>query len=142
VLKSFSVKNFRNLNIDKLEFKTINILVGPNNSGKSNLINAISFFSDLILGDRSTSQSLFLAQMSRHGWDDLLNKKIDKPGKVDMKWTLNTDDTFSDLSYRLQFQVGLPDQVPKGFFITNEQLSYAKPAEGQEEPFNFFHCHE
>lgn len=142
MLKSFSVKNFRNLNIDKLEFKRINILVGPNNSGKSNLINAISFFSDLILGDRSASQSSFLAQMSRHGWDDLLNKKIDKPGKVDMKWILNTDDTYSDLSYRLQFQVGLPDQVPKDFFITNEQLSHAKPAEGQEEPFKFFHCHD
>lgn len=141
MLKSFSVKNFRNLNIDKLEFKPINILVGPNNSGKSNLINAISFFSNLILGDKRINQSSFLAQMNRHGWDDLLNKKVDKPSKVDMKWVLNTDDGYSDLSYSLQFQVGLPDQVPKGFFITNEQLSHAKPAEGQEEPFKFFHCH-
>jgi len=142
VLKSFKVKNFRNLNINKLDFKPINILVGPNNSGKSNLINAISFFSDLILGDKATNQSSFLAQMNRYGWDDLLNKKADKPGKVMMKWVLNTDNAYSDLSYHLQFQVGLPDQVPKGFFITNEQLSYAKPAEGQEEPFKFFHCHD
>ena len=59
MLKSFAVNNYRNLNIENLDFKQINILVGPNNSGKSNLINAISFFSDLILGDKSPSQSSF-----------------------------------------------------------------------------------
>lgn len=142
VLKSFSVKNYRNLNINKLDFKRINILVGPNNSGKSNLIDAISFFSDLILGDKSPSQSSFLAQMGRHGWDDVLNKKVEKPGKIEMKWVLNTDDSYSDLSYQLQFQIGRSDQVPKGFFITDEQLNHAKPAEGQVEPFSFFHCHD
>lgn len=140
MLKSFSVKNFRNLNIDKLEFKRINILVGPNNSGKSNLIDAISFFSNLILSEKKDSAFLDELSKKKHGWDDLLNKRHEKPGRIDMRWVLNTDKKYPDLSYELQFQVGTADQIPRGFFITNEQLRYRKPVRGQI-PFEYIRCH-
>jgi len=156
MLKSFSVKNFRNLNLERLDFKPINILVGPNNSGKSNLIDAISFFSNLLLNEKR--ESAFLDELSKpnHGWDDVLNRQVIKPGKIDMKWILNTnilsnDDelnfnskykkNYPNLSYELQFQVGTSDQIPKGFFITYENLSYDKPLKGQSRPFEFIQCH-
>ena len=37
MIKSFSCSNFRNVNVKNLRFSKINILIGPNNSGKINL---------------------------------------------------------------------------------------------------------
>lgn len=73
MLKSFSTTNYRNFENEKLFFQKINLLVGPNNSGKTNLINAISFFADIILSERKNSA--FVEQIDKHGWDDMLNRK-------------------------------------------------------------------
>ena len=35
MIKKFSCQNFRNISASELEFAKINILIGPNNSGKS-----------------------------------------------------------------------------------------------------------
>ena len=47
MIKEFSCHNFRNIQAEKLEFEKINILLGPNNSGKSNLVKAMTFFSEI-----------------------------------------------------------------------------------------------
>ena len=44
MIKKFSCHNFRNINASNLEFAKINILIGPNNSGKSNFIKATNFY--------------------------------------------------------------------------------------------------
>lgn len=44
MIKRFRCHNFRNIQIDDMEFEKINILIGPNNSGKSNFMKAITFF--------------------------------------------------------------------------------------------------
>jgi putative ATP-dependent endonuclease of OLD family len=47
-IKELYIKNFRSIEEEKIEFnKGLNILVGPNNAGKSNIMEAI----DLLLGD-------------------------------------------------------------------------------------------
>lgn len=43
MLDRFEVDGFRNLPAQRLEFGKINVFIGPNNSGKSNLFDAISF---------------------------------------------------------------------------------------------------
>ena len=48
MIKRFTCHNFRNVQADKLEFEKINILIGPNNSGKSNFIKALTFFSEML----------------------------------------------------------------------------------------------
>ncbi len=48
MIKSFSCTNFRNVNISDLKFSRINILNGPNNSGKTNYIKALSFCADMM----------------------------------------------------------------------------------------------
>ena len=37
MITKFSCHNFRNINKENLEFEKINILIGPNNSGKTNM---------------------------------------------------------------------------------------------------------
>lgn len=64
MIKKFSVKNFRNVNIQNIEFDKINILIGPNNSGKTNFIKALSFFANMIIGGKDNSyESSFLAEV-------------------------------------------------------------------------------
>jgi len=48
MLSHFKVDNFRGLRRCEMDFARINIFVGPNNSGKSNLIHAIRFLSDIL----------------------------------------------------------------------------------------------
>ena len=38
MIKKFTCKNFRNIDAEDLRFERINILIGHNNSGKSNFI--------------------------------------------------------------------------------------------------------
>lgn len=140
MLKSFSATGFRNINLDGLKFKRLNLFVGPNNSGKSNLIDAISFFSNIILSEKK--ESAFLDELAKRGWDDILDKKIDKPGIIAMKWVLNTDYRYPDITYELRFRVSSSDLISKGFYITNEQLRYNKPTSGQLRPFEFINCHD
>lgn len=44
MINRFSCHNFRNINADNLEFEKINILIGPNNSGKTNLLKQLHSF--------------------------------------------------------------------------------------------------
>ncbi len=47
-IKELKIQNFKSVDSEIIEFnKGLNILVGPNNSGKTNIIDAI----DLLLGD-------------------------------------------------------------------------------------------
>ena len=139
MLKSFETKNYRNFENESLTFQKINLLVGPNNSGKSNLISAISFFADIILNEGKNSG--FTEQINKHGWDDILNRKKEKPDIIEMKWTINTDNKYPDLTYELSFKVDSPAQIPRGFYITEERLRYEMAIQSKLKPFMFFQCH-
>ena len=136
MLKSFSVKNFRNLNVDNLQFKRINIFIGPNNSGKTNFISAISFFTNLLLSQKK--DSAFLEQIGKLGWDDILNKRVPKPGVISLKWVIDAGRKYSDISYELEFQVG---SQRKDCYISKEMLAYKDPMPGKKEPYQFINCH-
>jgi predicted ATPase len=139
MLKSFSTMNYRNFENENLTFQKINLLVGPNNSGKTNLITAISFLADIILSEGKNSA--FVEQIDRHGWDDILNRKKEKPDTISMKWAINTNKKYPDLTYELAFKVDTADQIPRGFYITEEKLGYKEPSQLKEKPFRFFECH-
>lgn len=68
MINKFSCHNFRNINTDNLEFEKINILIGPNNSGKTNFIKAITFFSEMLQNSREGNlKSAFLNAVARNG---------------------------------------------------------------------------
>ena len=48
MIKEFTCSNFRNVEVDHLKFSRINLLIGPNNAGKSNFIRALSFSANMI----------------------------------------------------------------------------------------------
>lgn len=143
MLKKFTAQNYRNLDIEDLEFTRVNVFIGPNNAGKSNLIDAMALCADLVSGE--ASDGAFLDLLKRRGWSDLLNRAVSPPGTITLRWTLNTPESrleAQDLRYELRFEVGSPDQIPQGFYISEENLGFEKPRDGKPRPFQFFTCHQ
>lgn len=146
MLNCFSVKAYRNLNIENMSLGRINVLVGPNNSGKSNFIDAISFISNLLIDEKSkssTQETAFMSELDKRGWGEIFDRRKSRPGHVELTWELSKYDNTMPLSYNLKFQI--PDtssSPPEGYRIIQEKLQFAKPIEGLERPFNFISCHE
>ncbi|UOF91459.1 AAA family ATPase [Fodinisporobacter ferrooxydans] len=142
MLKSFSVCRYRNLNIDELQLKRINVLIGPNNSGKSNLIDALSFLSSLILSKEiDGTSSIFLRELLKRGWDDVLDRRETKPNEVKMSWVIEGVNELPELKYELNFHVPVTSKPPEGYNISLEKLSNTKPIESKDRPYEYFQCH-
>lgn len=142
MLKSFSIKNYRNLNIEDIRFKKINVFIGPNNSGKSNLIGGINFCSDLVTSERSkshVSETVFYEVLSKHGFGDILDRRLEKPGCVEMSWRLTNLGSFYNYRYDLKFQVNETRNFPKGFKIVAEEL---KADFGNNKVLPIVSCHQ
>ena len=138
MIKKFSCHNFRNINVDQLEFERINLLIGPNNSGKSNFIKALIFFHDMLKGSADGNQkSSFLNVVARNGWDHMLNRHAGDNETIDFDWVYDIRDL--PFHYRLSFGVGnTMDQCR----ITLEELSSSLPLEKYQKEFNYFRCHD
>jgi len=67
------VKNFKSLRELDLQFGPINVLVGPNMSGKSNILDMFRFLHDILLGGRS-NQGLSFALSQRGGVGEIFWK--------------------------------------------------------------------
>lgn len=120
MIKSFSAQNYRNLRVDELALCPVNVFIGPNNSGKSNLIDALSFLPDMLNAD--TRESAFLEQVRKRGWNELLNRHLKPPGKVSLRWTFQLEAEQEPVRYELDFAVDGADRIPSGFFIVSERL--------------------
>ena len=118
--KSFSAQNYRNLSVDELALCPVNVFIGPNNSGKSNLIDALSFLPDMLNAD--TRESAFLEQVRKRGWNELLNRSLKPPGKVSLRWTFQQEADWEPVRYELDFAVDGADRIPHGFLIQSERL--------------------
>jgi len=137
MIKQFSVKNFRNVNIDQVDFNQVNVLIGPNNSGKTNFIKALSFFANMIIfGKDNAYESSFLAEVDRNGWGSLLNKRSKDSSQVAFNWSIELDGEVCD--YEFQFNVG---QKAEQFYIAKEELSVSHKPAHESRPYNYFKCH-
>ena len=90
MIQNFSCKNFRNIAADNLSFEKINILIGPNNSGKTNFIRALTFFAEMLdRADEGKLKSSFLNAVARNGWEHMLNKDAREDKEIRFTWKLN-----------------------------------------------------
>lgn len=140
MIKSFSCNNFRNVNVKNLKFSRINILIGPNNSGKTNFIKALSFCSDMLgCTGKLIGDSAFQTMISRSGMGDIYNKYAkDDVHTISMKWNLELE-AQKNVSYRFDFHTG---NEMKDFFITRESLEDNFKKSNKSRPFNYFTCNE
>lgn len=135
MVQNFTCKNFRNVFCEDLEFEKINILIGPNNAGKSNFIRALSFAANMVSNPK-TETTGFLSELKRNGW----NTAIDRNGEDSsfrFVWNLELSRGLS-VAYTLCANVGKKREEN---YIVEESLDRSKAREGAATPYNFFQCH-
>jgi len=138
MIKKFYSKNFRNVNIPNLTFDRINLLIGGNNSGKTNFIRALTFLSDMLRNSRIVDgNTAFLDAVQRHGWDHMRKKDVNRGDPIELSWLFELDG--ESFEYRFSFQVG---DKPDDCNITLERLNSAEKSDYYSNPFNFFSCHD
>lgn len=140
MINKFSCKNFRNINADNLEFEKINILIGPNNSGKSNFIKALTFYSEMLINSQNgTLKTSYLNAVARNGWDHALNKYANEFEPIEFAWDINLNG--EPLRYKFSYVVG---STVEDCNIVLEELNstnFTKEGDYQQE-FNYFRCHD
>lgn len=134
MIKRFTCDNFRNVSCNNLEFERINILIGPNNAGKSNFIRALSFAANMVSGQK-TEETGFLSELKRNGWQTTANKRTDT-SSFKLIWNFLLEDR--PVKYKLHTNVS---NKRSGNYITEEALDGAEAGAGYTKPFNFFRCH-
>jgi len=129
MIEKLTLKHYKNLSIDEITFKKVNILIGANGSGKSNFIDSIVFFKNLI--EQGLQQTV-----AKRQFDEILNK-FDNENKIEYSLSLNTGTNYPTLKYEADIFI---HQMRTFFF--KENISYDKTAPNREKPFNFIKCHD
>jgi len=127
MLKKFTVENYKNLQIkDDLEFNPkLNIFIGPNNSGKSNLIDGMNFWADLL--KVGVQQSLFKRNFKT------IPNCYGEDREIYFRWTISIRE-FLDLTYVLRTHIPERD-YHDNYDISFESLKCATTTSEEEIPF-------
>ena len=140
MINKFSCKNFRNINAEDLQFEKINILIGPNNSGKTNFIKALTFYSDMLINAQNGSlKTAFLNAVARNGWEHAHNKYTSENEPIEFSWEIDLNG--EPVRYRFSYTAG---NSVEGCNIVLEELNSTNLSltEKYEQEFNFFRCHD
>src|SRR5260370_17801811 len=121
MITRISVKNFKSLRELGLKFGPINVLVGPNMAGKSNILDVFSFFHDILVGGRS--QGLNFALTERGGINEIVWKGgREKVVTLALEATAEPLQPDTSFKYELQILAG-----PGGYTsIQNESLKLVR----------------
>ena len=135
MIKKFSCKDFRNIDCDHLSFARINILIGPNNAGKSNFIRALSFAANMV-NAKIADDTGFLTELNRNGWNKVINRNSNNE-EFTLKWEFALKDNLP-VEYTLKAHVG---ENRDSNYISGEILNSCVLSEQYEKPYNYFECH-
>lgn len=103
-IKTFTCKNFRNINVENLEFSKINLLIGPNCAGKSNFLRALSLASCIFDIDYRGKSSYQFVNIEEHvNCNNLLTTAIPDTELIEFGWNLHLNG--SDAKYESKVKV-------------------------------------
>lgn len=135
MIKSFKCENFRNVTCSDLHFSRINILIGPNNSGKSNFIKALSFAANMVNSNPIESTG-FLSELKRNGWLSVVNRNSNN-SRFKLTWNFELVDN-QPVIYTLCAHTSKKREEN---YISEEALDSADVRGGYDKPYNYFRCH-
>lgn len=135
MIKSFECSNFRNVSCKGLAFERINILIGPNNAGKSNFIRSLSFAANMVTSSNNETTG-FLAELKRNGWNLAANRRVnDSSFKLVWNFELKKG---HPVVYTLRANVNMKREEN---YIAEESLDSEEVRSGARIPYNYFRCH-
>ncbi len=88
-LKEIYIDGYKNITDSRIPLNDFNVLVGPNNSGKSNFFEIFAFVRALVKGSESFRRRIFKIASTPRGFS-ICRVKKDKPINISFKFELNT----------------------------------------------------
>ena len=138
IISRITTKNYRNLvNEDGIVLSNLNILIGSNGSGKSNLVGILEFLKNCLTPSSdldSRGITAFQNALSKLGYN-ILDAGIKKPAKVSLEFEFPNLHTQSEIKFSLALYV---DKVVS---IAEESLEHTKSINGSERPFFYYKSH-
>jgi energy-coupling factor transporter ATP-binding protein EcfA2 len=133
-IKQIRVDGYKNLINAVLDLGDFNIMVGPNNSGKSNLLEAIQMIWPICFGDDKLRQAILhgMTPPSRLGSSIChLNPHRDKPLKIGFDIELVNQQDIWKVTYDIVVQCSSEESAQRGFLseiLTGKHPSVRGPA--------------
>ena len=127
-LKQIRVDGYKNLINCVLDLGDFNVLVGPNNSGKSNLLEAIQMLWPICFGDEKLREKIFkgLTPSSRFGFSmSHLNKYANKPITIGVCFEVQVEGNLWVADYEVKVQCAYEKKDNRGFI--HETLKAKRP---------------
>lgn len=137
MIKNFSCHNFRNIDVENIDLNKINILIGPNNSGKTNFIKALTFYSNILKhSDEGSEETDFLNAIARNGWSHSKNYLAEKKDAVSFEWRFDLMD--KPFVYRFAYNIG---NEREDYKICLEHLAFEINNTNQVNELDLFRIH-
>jgi len=142
-ISGLCTKNYKNIFMkdNGVSFNNLNIFIGSNGSGKSNLINIFRFLSDSIddVSAEDRGVTSFDDAVSALGGERMLDFTLKRPANVEFQFE------FSPTSINPKsgvLDIHLFIQKAGKVFNNFEVLYHAVPSPDFEEPFYYYKCHD
>lgn len=112
----FSVQNYRNITANDVPLKRVNLLIGPNNCGKTNFLRSFVFFQNVLAEDVPTA-------VVRHEGASMRRRGV--PSDTPVRWRWNVRGSSSparqiDTSVHLSVKIPDQDRVPADVRVNEE----------------------
>jgi hypothetical protein len=113
VFRSFRAVGWKNLRVEGVELGRVNLLVGPNNCGKTNLIEALGLAGRLAAHPKRVAEGVRAALVDLLS-TDVADRRRKERAPVEMAWGWTVPE---EASLQLVFDVGPPDRWPGGLRV-------------------------
>src|SRR5574341_1507997 len=116
MIKNLNVKNYKSLKDLDLELGRANVLVGPNMSGKSNLIDCFKFFTQMCISGVSK------AFLDRGGFPEVAWKGEDS-GPISFRLVVELEANEKKSEKRYEYEISIIGSHTGSISIKQEQLA-------------------
>jgi predicted ATPase len=141
MLTSIKTQNYKNL-VGEVNLKQLNIFIGYNGSGKSNLINYLQFLKNCLIAisDPVRGVSSFENAISSLGGHRILDNTVASPAYIFFNYKFsNLAGIPNEQTINLELKIFIDKSLNKSIpYIADENLSCDK---GQEHPFLYYKFH-
>jgi predicted ATPase len=125
-LKTIQAKGYRNLEMaTPFQLDNLNILIGANGAGKSNLLEMIEFLPDAL------SNGLTETFKKRRGFSSVINLDRELPSEMQLEWKLSGSSHLTQ-GIDLKYQLIIEGDNHGRFEVTQEILNFAAPRSPNE----------
>jgi predicted ATPase len=143
MLRKIKTTNYRNLDLSEgIEFGSLNIFVGSNGSGKTNLIDLVEFLKNAVTPSGNEDSGTYKIEGAI--WRSrkiFLDKSVDFPAEIDIEYYFDAYDKADSLlilKLKLLVNKSASTEIPT---LRLEHLA-RKSSDNNEEPFYYYKSHD